>query len=179
MRGKSRLSALLLPVVLSVAGATAGEAKEEKQAAKMEAAGPDWALKATIIEACSCPMFCQCYFNTKPAGHSHEGHGNGSEHFCRFNNAFRVTSGHYGKVPLDGAKFWVAGDLGGDFSQGKMDWAVVTFDEATSEPQRAAIAAIAAHLYPVQWNSLTTSVGKIEWKAEKDSIDLDARRKSR
>ena len=29
---------------------------------------PEWSFNATIIEACSCPMFCQCYFNTKPAG---------------------------------------------------------------------------------------------------------------
>src|SRR5688572_23676730 len=76
---------------------------------------PPWNFNGTIIEACSCPMFCQCYFNTKPADHgSHAGHGSG--HFCRFNNAFRVNKGRYGKVSLDGAKFWVAGDLGGDFS---------------------------------------------------------------
>src|SRR5438874_688872 len=28
---------------------------------------PKWAMNATIIEACSCPMFCQCYFNEEPA----------------------------------------------------------------------------------------------------------------
>src|SRR5262249_55523583 len=28
-----------------------------------------WDFNATIIEACSCPMFCQCYFNTQPADH--------------------------------------------------------------------------------------------------------------
>src|SRR5215210_3848661 len=47
------------------------------------AADPDWAMNATIIEACSCPMFCQCYFDTKPAAHAdagdaadpHAGHG--------------------------------------------------------------------------------------------------------
>ena len=39
----------------------------------------DWAMNATVIEACSCPMFCQCYFNTKPASHGgHEGHGGGA-----------------------------------------------------------------------------------------------------
>src|SRR5947207_13514265 len=93
-----------------------------------------WSLNATAIEACSCPMFCQCYFNTKPAAHGahgehaeHEGHGE-AEHFCRFNNAYKVNRGHYGTTKLDGAKFWIYGDLGGDFSQGQMDWAVVTFD---------------------------------------------------
>src|SRR5512134_2964009 len=36
-----------------------------------QAAGTDpaWNMNATIIEACSCPMFCQCYFNSKPAEH--------------------------------------------------------------------------------------------------------------
>jgi len=38
------------------------------------AAEPEWAANITVIEACSCPMFCQCYFSTKPA--SHHGGGN-------------------------------------------------------------------------------------------------------
>jgi len=31
------------------------------------AEGKDWHFNGTVIEACSCPMFCQCYFNTEPA----------------------------------------------------------------------------------------------------------------
>ena len=134
---------------------------------------PEWRLNATIIEACSCPMFCQCYFNPKPAnhaGHSEHQHGGGdAAHFCRFNNAFKVNSGHYGDVKLDGLKFWVAGDLGGDFSKGQMDWAVVTFDKSMTQAQRDAVAAILAHVYPVKWNSLTTAEGSIdEWRYDKD-----------
>ena len=125
--------------------------------------GPEWSLNATIIEACSCPMFCQCYFGMKPAEHTgHEGHG-GTGHFCRFNNAFRVNKGSYGDVKLDSAKFWVAGDLGGDFSKGQMDWAVVTFDKSMTKEQRDAVATILAHLYPVKWNKLTTAEGKMTW----------------
>src|ERR1044071_2966402 len=78
----------------------------------------EWAMNASIIEACSCPMFCQCYFNTSPAGHPGHGDHGGGEHFCKFNNAFKVNHGHAGNVKLDGAKFWVAGDLGSDFSKG-------------------------------------------------------------
>ncbi|MEW5975546.1 MAG: DUF1326 domain-containing protein [Acidobacteriota bacterium] len=126
----------------------------------------EWHMNASIIEACSCPMFCQCYFNPKPAEHTgHGGHDKG--HFCRFNNAVKVNKGHYGGVQLDGAKFWVAGDLGGDFSHGQMDWAVVTFDKGMSADQRKAVQAILAHVYPVKWNSLTTAEGSIDWKAEK------------
>src|SRR5205809_5737947 len=113
---------------------------------KSKTAAPQWNMNATAIEACSCPMFCQCYFNAEPAGHGgmgaghagmgHEMHGGGGEHFCKFNNAYRINKGHYGSTSLDGAKFWISGDLGGDFSKGQMDWAVVTFDKSQSKAQR-------------------------------------------
>lgn len=132
---------------------------------------PDWAMNATIIEACSCPMFCQCYFNTSPAAHGgHQGHG--AEHFCRFNNAFRVNKGHYGNIALDGAKFWIAGDLGGDFSRGQMDWAVIHFDPSLTPQQRDGIMAIMTHVYPVKWNSFTTgSDAPIDWHYDKDTAE--------
>jgi hypothetical protein len=135
-------------------------------------ATPEWSMNATIIEACSCPMFCQCYFNSKPAAHGgHEGHG-GAEHFCKFNNAFRVNKGRYGDVSLDGTKFWVGGDLGGDFSTGAMDWAMLTFEASATKPQRDAIAAILGKVYPVKWNSFT--IGKdaaMSWTASKDHAE--------
>ena len=123
-----------------------------------------WDFNATIIEACSCPMFCQCYFNMKPA--SHHAHGGASEHYCRFNNAFKVNKGQAGEVKLDGAKFWVAGDLGGDFSKGQMDWAVLTFDPSVKKEQREAIGKILGHVYPVKWNSFTIAKdAAMEWEA--------------
>jgi hypothetical protein len=129
-------------------------------------AAPKWSVKATIIEACSCPMFCQCYFNTKPAAHGHQG-GHG-EQFCRFNNAFNIDKGRFGNVKLDGAKFWVAGDLGGDFSQGQMDWAVLTFDPSVTKEQREAITVVLGRLYPVTWSSFSVAEdAPIEWSATK------------
>jgi len=146
--------------------------------AKEAASGtPEWHMNASIIEACSCPMFCQCYFATKPAAHhgGHGGHGGmgGGEatHFCKFNNAIKVNKGHYGDTKLDGVMFWVAGDLGGDFSEGKMDWAVLTFDKAATPAQREAIKAIAPKVYPVTWNSFTTDEGSMSWD-EKSGVAL-------
>jgi hypothetical protein len=160
---------------LGTVPASAGDAKS---------AATNWSMNATAIEACSCPVFCQCFFNTSPAGHEmakmggegdgmamgsgdhqmamagHEGH---AEHYCRFNNAYRVNKGSYGATKLDGAKFWVYGDLGSDFSKGETDGAVVTFDRATTQEQREGIGAILAHLYPVKWKSLTTAEGDIAW----------------
>lgn len=147
---------------------------------------PEWSMNATIIEACSCPMFCQCYFATKPAGHAtkaadhaghdhgaHAGHdhgGGGMEHFCRANNVFRVNKGSYDGVKLDGAKFWVALDLGDDFSDGTMKWAVITFDPAVTPKQREGILAALHALYPVGWEQ-APQVGAdlpIEWKHDGD-----------
>jgi hypothetical protein len=130
------------------------------------AAGTDWSINATIIEACSCPMFCQCYFEARPASHAGQ---HGSEHFCKFNNAFKVNRGHYGATKLDGAKFWVAGDLGGEFAKGQSEWAIVTFDRSVGKEQRDGIAAILAHVYPVKWKSLTTAEAAMEWKHSGDA----------
>jgi hypothetical protein len=132
------------------------------------AAAPDWSANLTVIEACSCPMFCQCYFNPKPASHGgHEGHA--AQHFCRANNAYRINAGHFGATKLDGAKFWLAGDLGDDFSDGEMEWGVLYFDKTLTTEQRGAIQAIVGHLFPVKWRSLKTAEGAIDkWEYTKD-----------
>jgi hypothetical protein len=123
-------------------------------------------MNATVIEACSCPMFCPCYFATKPAAHQH---GHGSEHFCRFNMAYKVNRGHAGAVRLDGARFWIAGDLGDDFGDGETDWAAVHFDPAVTAGQRQAIATVLGHVYPVKWKSFVVGQdAAIEWTASTD-----------
>jgi hypothetical protein len=161
------IAAGLLLLTLAIASSSSSQMTAPKQS--MPAKAGDWDFNATIIEACSCPMFCQCYFNMQPA--SHHGHaGGGSEHFCKFNNAFKVNKGQAGGVKLDGAKFWVAGDLGGDFSKGQMDWAVLTFDPSVTKDQRDAIGRILGHVYPVKWNSFTVAKdADMEWTAEATS----------
>ena len=143
--------------------------------AKPDTATPEWSMNASIIEACSCPMFCQCYFNDKPAAHGeHTGHshGGGGEHFCKFNNAFKINKGTYGETKLDGAKFWVAGDLGGDFSKGQMDWAVLTFDPSVTPAQRDGIKTILGHVYPVKWNSFSVAPdSKMTWIASREHAE--------
>jgi Protein of unknown function (DUF1326) len=163
---------LVLLVCASIALATA---------LAMAADAPkEWSMKATIIEACSCPMFCQCYFNAEPAGpaghgdHSMAGHdmGNMAAHYCRFNNAFRVDKGNAGNVKLDGALFWVAGDLGAEFGDGEMDWAVLTFDPSVTKEQREGIQTILGSVYPVKWKSFTVAPdAKMAWKYTKDRAE--------
>jgi hypothetical protein len=140
------------------------------------AAPAEWAMNATIIEACSCPMFCPCYFHTQPAAHEEEGHGShgshGKKHFCRFNMAYQVNRGHAGDVKLDGARFWIAGDLGDDFGDGETEWASVHFDPKVTPEQRQAIATVLGHVYPVKWKSFGIGEdAKIEWTATRDRAE--------
>jgi hypothetical protein len=130
----------------------------------------EWSMNATIIEACSCPMFCQCYFNTKPAEHGPGCcMGGAPGTYCQFNNVFRVNDGHHGSVKLDGARFWLSGDLGGDFSKGEMQWAVLTYDPSVTAEQRKGIEEVLRRLYPVKWGSFTIAPdAPIEWSAGKD-----------
>ena len=67
-------------------------------AAQAQRPAAGWALNATLIEACSCNMFCPCYFSTIPSGHGHDM----ADHYCRFNMAYRIDQGTFGTVPLAG-----------------------------------------------------------------------------
>lgn len=91
-------------------------------------ATPEWSMNAIIIEACSCPMFCQCFFNMQPVHHAEDHSGHGAGRYCLGNLAYRVNKASYEGTKLDGAKFWIVGDLGSDFSKGETEWAILTFD---------------------------------------------------
>jgi hypothetical protein len=161
------------PLLAAIAAALAGSGA----AASMPTGGPaDWAANITAIEACSCPMFCQCYFNRQPAGHAaatghsgHEGHGGAAKHYCRANLAYLINKGHHGATRLDGARFWVATDLGEDFGDGELDWGVLYFDKSLTPAQREAIGMIAGRLFPVKWKSFQTAEATIDkWQFDKD-----------
>ena len=163
--GVSRRAFLQVAASGAIAG---GFAARPASAQARPAASSDWALNATIIEACSCSMFCPCYFNTVPSGH---GHGSMVEHFCRFNMAYRINEGTFGGVSLNGVKFWIAGDLGADFSKGA-NWAEITFEPAVSQQQRTAITTVVPFVYPVTWKSFT--IGRdaaVDWSATMDRAE--------
>lgn len=172
-----RITWIATLALLAGCAATDGTRTEnsERSAAAMSTSGPRWDFNATIIEACSCPMFCQCYFNSRPAGPgccSKPDDPELAKRFCRFNNAFRVNHGTYGGTKLDGAKFWLAGDLGADFSDGAMGWCTIHFDPSVTKAQREGIAKILGHVYPVRWDSFTQgSDAAMEWHYTRDRAE--------
>ena len=130
---------------------------------------PDWHFNGTAIEACSCPMFCPCYFNTEPALHRTE---HGAEHFCKFNMAYKINEGFYGDTNLAGVKFWVAGDLGASWREGNTEWAVITFQTGTTDAQKAGVAAALSHIFPVKWKSFKVAEdAEIAWAATEDRAE--------
>jgi hypothetical protein len=125
--------------------------------------GRDWHFSGTGIEACSCPMFCSCYFNTDPAL-KHTAHG--PEHFCKFNMACKINKGHFSGTDLAGVKFWVAADLGACWKSGDTEWAVVTFQPGRTEAQKNGVTTILSHMFPVKWKSFEVADdATIEWQA--------------
>lgn len=123
-----------------------------------------YAVEATAIEGCSCPLFCSCYYNAEPSG----------GHMCQFNNAYRFSAGsHWGDVDLSGAKVWFSGDLGSHFGDGQMEWLVVTHDRASTPEQRAAIGAWAAVVFPVQWSSVSEREDDIAWEVDAKSAHAE------
>jgi len=112
-----------------------------------------WSVKADYIEACSCHLFCPCYFNTSPEGGM----------MCDFNNAIKITEGHVGDVKLDGQKIWLSGDLGGDFTK-PLKSAVITLEPGVTTEQQKALLFLIGKIYPFKWQKVAVDKAPILWE---------------
>jgi hypothetical protein len=163
--------ALSLALSLGLAGglalALAGAPPQEKTAQK-----PDFDITASYIEACSCDMFCPCYFNPH-ATHHHEGD------YCRANLVLRTDKGYYKDTKLDGAKVWVATDLGSDWSgTGKDSWVVIHYDPSVTPEQKAAFNDILGQLYPIKWQKADVDTAGFTWKVDAKTGEAHAKMNS-
>ena len=169
MKARSRLLAVVLFIISLGLLVVAGMGSSSLPPANT------FEITASYIEACSCDMFCPCYFNDHPTAHmdptSHE-----HKHFCRANLVFKIDKGHYKDVKLDGAKVWVSSDLGSDWSTGKDSWAVVTYDPSVTTLQKAALDDIVAQLYPFKWTWLKTDTAGFSWDVDTKTGVASAKR---
>jgi hypothetical protein len=139
---------MVMTILSGCAGSNAGSApvpQSEKS----------WAIRAEYIEACSCNLFCVCYFQTSPDGGK----------CCEFNMAVKIHSGHVGNVKVDGEYYWLSGDLGGDFTKG-LKGVVITFDQKTPKEKREAIGFLIGKLYPHKFDSVKTDEGPIAYRKD-------------
>ena len=151
MRRVPRL--LLLPLLALAASLIYFTSSAQEKSSK-----PDFDMTASYIEACSCDMFCPCYFNTHSTNPMDE--HNMDAHFCRANLVLKVDKGHYRATKLDGAKVWIGSDLGSDWSTGSDSWLVVNFDSSVGKEQQAALVDILTQLYsaiPFQKKAVTNT----------------------
>jgi len=122
---------------------------------------PAWQMKGDYVEACSCHLFCPCYFN-KHAEHPS----------CEFNIAVTVREGHSGQTNLAGAKYWLTGDLGEKWgTERKAPWVVVTFDPSTAKAQRDALAPMILKIYGLDWADLKVQEGSIDISRTGDIVE--------
>jgi hypothetical protein len=159
MRLISRL--ILFPLLALAAGLIYVSSAAEEKSSK-----PDFDMTASYIEACSCDMFCPCYFNDHATKHMAMGEHHAEEHFCRANLVLKVDKGYYKDTKLDGAKVWLGNDLGSDWSTGKDSWLVVNFDPSVNKDQQAALADILGQLYPIPWQKKAIQTAAFSWNVD-------------
>ena len=94
-----------------------------------------WQVAGDYLETCSCDFLCPC-LPSNLADPPTKG-------WCTFAMVFRVGSGRYGAVSLDGLAFAVVGHTPGRMADGNWSVGVIT-DERGSAEQREALAAIAS-----------------------------------
>src|SRR2546425_9500469 len=101
-----------------------------------------WRVTGELEEACSCRPACPCWFKSLP-----------SRMTCDGAQIIFITSGHYGKVPLEGlavAQFVQSPEHQSMFeSFGKWNFDYVYIDEKTNDRQREALKELAQHLFPL------------------------------
>jgi hypothetical protein len=149
--------AVLLTVAAGLALAQYGGSMQGKSGSS--AAKPDFQMTASYIEACSCDMFCPCYYNTHST-HHHDGE------YCRANLVLKVDKGYYKNTKLDGAKVWLATDLGSDWSTGKDSWLVLNYDPGVTPAQQTALNDILGQLYPINFTRLGVDTVPIAWNVD-------------
>jgi hypothetical protein len=162
-------SKIVLILTLGLTGGLTLAQYNSSSQEKPAAAKPDFDITASYIEACSCDMFCPCYFNPRST-HHHDGE------YCRANLVLRTDKGYYKDTKLDGAKVWVANDLGSGWSTGKDSWMVIHYDPAVTPAQRAAFNDILSQLYsPVKWQHTDVDTQGFLWKVDTKTGEAHAK----
>ncbi len=89
--------------------------------------------------------------------------------------AFRTDKGYYKDTELDGAKVWLATDLGSDWSTGKDSWTVIHYDPSVTPEQKAAFNDILGQLYPMKWEHADVDTQAFSWKVDTKTGQAHAR----
>jgi hypothetical protein len=130
---RAHSAAVLIAFSAMIQGLASGAAAVESN--------PSWKIKGDLEEACSCNVACPCWFKSVPTHMT-----------CDGAQVVFITSGRYGKTPLDGlavAQFVQSPEGKSMFeSFGHWNFDYVYIDKRATEDQREALRNIADHLFP-------------------------------
>jgi hypothetical protein len=86
-----------------------------------------WTTKGVLLGACNCDWGCPCSFNARP-----------TKGFCEGCYVWRIESGQFGELRLDGLTMALAGHSPGAVHEGNLTTLIV-MDERATPPQRDAL----------------------------------------
>src|ERR1700746_3862873 len=131
------IQSISIGLLLSVTTAFGAMGKSSKAESKTP-----WKVAGDLEEACSVGPACPCWFKSLP-----------SRMTCDGAQIIFITSGHYGKVPLEGlavAQFVQSPEHQSMFeSFGKWNFDYVYIDQNADEKQREALKELALHFFPL------------------------------
>ena len=125
-----------------------------------------WNIKGQYMETCNCDYVCPCPLT----GLAESTHGT-----CLFAMAYRVDSGEFDGVKMDGTKFIIVGRTPGNMGEGNWEVGVIV-DAAASTEQKQAVGAITggqaggpvANLAPLIGKALGMEERPIEFQGSDD-----------
>jgi hypothetical protein len=107
-----------------------------------------WAMKGTLLGACSCDWGCPCSFDAAP-----------TRGFCEGGYLWHVEKGNFGGVALDGLSFTWFGHSPAALHKGNVTWMSVV-DEKANAAQRAALATLFEGKSGGPWTIFMAVAGK-------------------
>jgi len=87
------------------------------------AAAPDWHIRATVAESCSCKISCPCNFGGDP-----------NVNPCEGNRLISISSGHFDNVDLGGVSFLITFTM--------RSWSKIYVTDKITDRQLAAVEAL-------------------------------------
>jgi hypothetical protein len=87
-----------------------------------------WAMRGSLLGACSCDWGCPCSFDAPP-----------TKGFCEGAYLWHVDKGKFGDVPLDGLSFAWFGRSPGPLHEGNVTWLVLADEKATPAQRKALV----------------------------------------
>ena len=107
-------------------------AAETRVKVQTKGAKVKWAIDADYLQGCNCDYGCPCEFEAPP-----------TMGYCEGLGAWRINTGRYGEVALDGLAFGFAARWPGPLHKGN-GTAALFFDERANPAQREALMQIAS-----------------------------------